>query len=660
MRKTNLICAVLLGCGLLAVPVPVSAQSIQPQGAIKTEESAQPSGEWEEQETDLPESPIDSEIKDSPEQEPAEDVTEESVTETPESEPTEIPDDSPQETLEHTEEDDITTDLPRTGAETTDEALPEKSEGWKELADGCKYFAADENGNIVPVTGFQDIDGRTYLFDSSGCLMTGWQDIDGRTLYFKKTGEFGIKGALLTGIQNINSKTYYFRKDGEHGIKGEMMTGWQDISGKTYYFKRTGVRGVKGVMLTGWQSINGRKYYFKKTGARGVKGVLLTGIQNINSITYFFCSTGAHGDKGEMLTGWQDYKGSTFFFKRTGETGIKGKMFTGFQTIDGKKYYFKRTGDRGVKGRMFTGFQTISGNRYFFKRSGSHGVKGQMFFNWQTLNGRKYYFGTDGKMRCDTTVDGIYLGPEGAASSPRTLKGLFQMALKPVGSTLYVLGGGHQQDATRIGLNPGWTSFFNQQDSSYESTWPSVSGNGKGLDCSGYIGWTVYNVINDVSGQTSCSYVSYQIPGQYEKRGWGTLMTEYKDGDFSVGDVVAWRAAHTGHVWFILGKCEDGSYVILHTTTAGGAQISGTIASSGNPYSQAASLAETYMNRYYPKLGQKITIYPMQPAPDYVYGPGDAGLYRFSWDLSGDKLLSDPEGYSDMSAEEILEDLFAS
>ena len=32
-----------------------------------------------------------------------------------------------------------------------------------------------------------------------------------------------------------------------------------------------------------------------------------------------------------------------------------------------------------------------------------------------------------------------------------------------------------------------------------------------------------------------------------------------------------------GHVWISLGTCEDGSVVILHSTTQGGVEISGSI-----------------------------------------------------------------------------------
>ena len=361
-------------------------------------------------------------------------------------EPTESPEEgTPEETEEQTgEEIPEVSVTPEVSAEPTAEPsttptatpaptpeVPEATEpGWQETEQGIRYFEADAAGTLKEVTGWQDIDGKTYYFDEEGYLQTGWKqmtkyafyfevegalgekgamalgwkDIDGKTFYFKKTGAYEIKGAMLTGIQNVGTKTYYFAKDGDLGTKGQMLTGWQDIDGKTYFLKRTGERGVKGMMLTGWQNIDSKRYYFKATGARGVKGVMLTGFQNIDSKTFFFKRTGERGVKGMMLTGWQNIDGKRYYFKATGARGVKGYMFKGLSSISGKKYYFN------TKGARQSGWQKINGYWYYFNAK----ANSAMVTGWQDISidkdkyytaysSYRFYFGSNGRLVQDVT-----------------------------------------------------------------------------------------------------------------------------------------------------------------------------------------------------------------------------------------------------------------
>lgn len=284
-------------------------------------------------------------------------------------EPTESPEEgAPEETEEQTgEEIPEVSVTPEVSAEPTAEPsttptatpaptpeVPEATEpGWQETEQGIRYFEADAAGTLKEVTGWQDIDGKTYYFDEEGYLQTGWKqmtkyafyfeeegalgekgamalgwkDIDGKTFYFKKTGAYEIKGALLTGIQNVGTKTYYFAKDGDLGTKGQMLTGWQDIDGKTYFLKRTGERGVKGMMLTGWQNIDSKRYYFKKTGERGVKGYMFKGVCNVSGEIYQFASD------GHLVGEFTLAKPSISAWKKTGDsdwnpTGGDGVEYT--------------------------------------------------------------------------------------------------------------------------------------------------------------------------------------------------------------------------------------------------------------------------------------------------------------------------------------------
>lgn len=78
-------------------------------------------------------------------------------------------------------------------------------------------------------------------------------------------------------------------------------------------------------------------------------------------------------------------------------------------------------------------------------------------------------------------------------------------ALKPVGQTLYIYGGGWNEaqtgsgnEALTLGLSKEWKSFYDSQDSSYnyENYMYEIH---KGLDCSGYVGWTIYNTLETKS-----------------------------------------------------------------------------------------------------------------------------------------------------------------
>lgn len=78
--------------------------------------------------------------------------------------------------------------------------------------------------------------------------------------------------------------------------------------------------------------------------------------------------------------------------------------------------------------------------------------------------------------------------------------------MQPVGQTLYVWGGGWNNEDTaasetsrHIGVCPEWKGFFDSQDSSYDFYDYAIGKNGKaetpipayiplGLDCSGYRG----------------------------------------------------------------------------------------------------------------------------------------------------------------------------
>ena len=84
-----------------------------------------------------------------------------------------------------------------------------------------------------------------------------------------------------------------------------------------------------------------------------------------------------------------------------------------------------------------------------------------------------------------------------------TLKNMLLCGLKPIGKCLYVYGGGWNDDNTgagietkSFGMSERWERFYNENDSlyDYEKTKYRIH---DGLDCTGYIGWLMYQIFGD-------------------------------------------------------------------------------------------------------------------------------------------------------------------
>ncbi|NCC44863.1 MAG: N-acetylmuramoyl-L-alanine amidase family protein, partial [Clostridia bacterium] len=407
-------------------------------------------------------------------------------------------------------------------------------------------------------------------------------------------------------VQSGN-RWWYQEKDGSY----PKLT-WKTISGVWYYFDKDGW------MLTGWQKINGSWYYMETSGR------MTTGWQKIKNVWYYL------NNSGQMLTGWQKVSGSWYLLDGS------GKMLTGWQQNGGSWYYMESSG------RMMTGWQKLSGTWYYLK------ADGKMVTGWQTIGNYKYYFKSSGAMASSTTVDGIVLNAEGQAiestSGTGTIRGLIETALEPVGETLYVYGGGHDGskggDAVRIGVNPQWKKFYDQQGSSYDYTkyryW-----HGYGLDCSGLVGWSIYNTLNKEANKSDYSSTSTVMPQMLANRGLGTVTTAA--AAFKAGDVVS----KSGHVWLIVGSCSDGSVVLIHATPPV-VQISGTVAADGTYNSEAVVLAKKYMNLYYPDASKKFNL----STGDKSYL---TNVNHFSWSNSS---MKDPDGFRNMTADEVLKKIY--
>ena len=280
-----------------------------------------------------------------------------------------------------------------------------------------------------------------------------------------------------------------------------------------------------------------------------------------------------------------------------------------------------------------------------------------------------------------------YTAPVYGTPGVRTLKNYLQTAMNPVGTALYVYGGSwdwqdvnSSNQALTIGLPQSWIDFFQQQDANYtymndddhaHSYYPHNSWNQyyyAGVDCSAYIGWTIYNVMHTESttNDKSDGYVmsAVKMAKTFADKGWGKFTRDIKS--FKPGDIFSM----SGHVWTVLGVCGDGSIVFLHSTPSdskagqggGGVQLSALNPNSDNDKNcEAYKLVTKYMTKYYPEWSTRYDAV-LRSYASYAT-PASGSTFKvtwsgnFSWNLDGTG-LTDPDGYANMSAAEILADLF--
>lgn len=173
------------------------------------------------------------------------------------------------------------------------------------------YFGSDGK----PVTGVQEIDGKTYYFGTGGCRETG--------KYYTKNGKKVYRGWQYYGKSNGKNLSRYFDEKSE-----EVYSGIHKIEGKYYYFETDTALLRFGDKKASKNKIG--KYY------------------------YALYPSGAFATKT-----WKKYDGGSCYF------GKDGRMKTGWQKIDKKKYYLDpQTGYR------LTGVQQIDEKVYVFNAWG--------------------------------------------------------------------------------------------------------------------------------------------------------------------------------------------------------------------------------------------------------------------------------------------------
>lgn len=469
---------------------------------------------------------------------------------------------------------------------------------------GIMTFAFTAKVQAATKTGFTTINGKTYYINEDGSKQKGWLELNGKKYYFNTSTGVQVKG----WVTDSKGRKRYFTQG-----TGAMATGWLTNSeGQKRYFDKS-----TGFMQTKWLTLNGKKYYFYSQSGIAACSTFLT--DSKDNTRYFTSAC-------YMLTGWAtNSKGETRYFET--QDGIMAK---GFQEIDGNTYYFYKG-----SGKMATGWVTneSKGYKYYFDEE-----TGIMAVGEKTIDGQKYYFNSLGILTQTTSSTGT-----------KTIKNYLAGALQPVGQALYVWGGGWN-DSTRKGVSPAWKEWYDSQTSSYDYNNYrdlSTANRAKGLDCSGFVGWSAYQVMQSKSGIGSgYTVVASDVGSYYKSLGWGSIITQAdlssSNWKLNPGDV----GYNSGHTWIVLGQCADKSAVIVHSTPQAGCQISGTPTPEGNYSSQAIALAQKYMSRYagYTKYNYHTS------SGNYIR---NGNYLRWNRDT-----LADPDGYLEMTADQILADLF--
>ena len=209
-------------------------------------------------------------------------------------------------------------------------------------------------------------------------------------------------------------------------------------------------------------------------------------------------------------------------------------------------------------------------------------------------------------------------------------------ALKPVGNTMYIWGGGWNEEdtgagvgATYIGLYPKWKDFMNKQDADYDYKQHRYELE-NGLDCSGFVGWTIYNTFEKENGKEGYVTNAKKMAVYFANKGWGHLIENPKQ--FLPGDIVSMAS----HVWICLGTCADGSVLLVHASPPG-VSVCGT-------KGIAEDLAKEYMSSLHADWQNK---YPKREVPhSYI-----ENVTLFRWTKG---TMADAEELQSLTGEEMI------
>ena len=258
-----------------------------------------------------------------------------------------------------------------------------------------KYLDA-ANGEAVPATGFQKINGATYYLNSDGVIQeyTGWVTIEGKAYYFNEQHQ--IASQNIIGWKMIDGNWYWFEN-------GKTATGWRSIGGKWYYMDPQ-----NGIMKTGFfTDTAGDKYYCDASGA-----MLGGGWHKLGNSWYWMHNSGA------IAVGWLK-QGNTWYYLDP----ATGAMKTGWY-LDGSTWYYSN-----ASGAMQTGWIKLGNTWYYLSGSGAmktgwlkegstwyylNPQSGAMMTGWYLDGTIWYYSYANGAMAYKEWIGDYYVGPSGA------------------------------------------------------------------------------------------------------------------------------------------------------------------------------------------------------------------------------------------------------
>lgn len=227
---------------------------------------------------------------------------------------------------------------------------------------------------------------------------------------------------------------------------------------------------------------------------------------------------------------------------------------------------------------------------------------------------------------------------------------LLRHAMEPVGSTLYIWGGAWNEEDTgggiesvTLGVSEAWAEFYNSQDASYNYSWYDYQIH-DGLDCSGFVGWVLYNTFEDENNQESYVTWAKDQTAMLAQNGWGTITPSWEVADYKPGDIMSAE----DHIFIVLQSFEDGSVLLVHASPPG-VQIAGTPDADGYADSMAAMCAAGLMEEHFADYYARY--------PDSIYVDGSY-LYRFDQFRWNEETMPDAGTISKIKPEELFAHLF--
>ena len=204
------------------------------------------------------------------------------------------------------------------------------NEGWQSQKENNKIMWQYLK-NEQPVSGLQEINGKTYYFNENTSYMeTGVVDT-GKGIYL-----FDDNGAKVNKTGWIQNKGHWYYLNNDSTVKrdwlnsgyswyylndnGIMATQWKKVNNYWYYF------GSNGAMQKDWKEINNNWYYLRDDG------IMATQWEKVNDYWYYF------GSNGAMQKDWKEINNNWYYLR---DDGI---MTTQWNKINDYWYYFNDDG----------------------------------------------------------------------------------------------------------------------------------------------------------------------------------------------------------------------------------------------------------------------------------------------------------------------------